>query len=224
MDNQLKIAVRYVAAVKDLDSADQERLKSQWGGGHIDLSGMDKPLSEASPADIIEYVFGDGLETPHRARFILASTDVARVLDAGWSGPRTEADNGIDSLTTTLDFHTWCIDKENGDKVMDYPDHQLAPKCTYKTDRVIRQVWQNDLVEGIRPRFEIESPIYIQHLINEKGSAEDLLTAMENNNFPLNHCLARAYFLHSTNPSRYEVVIGAFGFVQSDGRTFWECG
>ena len=223
----MQLLLQYLTAAKGLNTADKELLKSRWGDSdpvNIDLSGMDRPLSDASSADIVEYIFGDRLETPQRTRFILASTGVGSIVEAGWIGPRADADNGIDTLTTTKDFHVWCIDREDGDKIMDYPDHQLAPRCPFISDHVVRRAWSDELVEGIRPRFERESPHYIEHLINEKGSADNLLAAMEDDTFPLYHCLARAYFLHSRNPSRYEVVIGAFGFVQSDGRTFWESG
>ena len=225
MSSQIQMAMRYIAAVNALDSSDRERLKSRWGSSgtiNIDLSGMGMPLNDAEPAD--EYVFGDRRETPQRAQFLLASTDIGRVMEEGWNGPRSKANNGTDTLETTTDYHVWCIDKDDGDRVLDYPDNQLGRSSEWRTNHVVRQAWPIELDEEIRPRLERESGIFIQQLINEKGTAEELWTSIKNNTFPLQYCLARAYLLHSSNPSRYEVVIGAFGFVQSDGRTFWECG
>ena len=224
---QMAMATRYIAAVNALDLNDQEHLKSRWGNSgtvHIDLSGLAMPLNEAEPADVFEYIFGDRNETPQRAEFLLASTNIGRSVEAGWNGPRTKANNGIDDLGTTRDVHSWCIDKDNGSKILDYPDDQLAPTCEYKTEHVVRQAWSKALADEIRPRLERESRIYIQKLINEKGSVDELFKAIKNNTFPLQYCTARAFLLYTSNPSKYEVVIGAFGFVQPDGRTFWECG
>ena len=227
MHPQMVMARRYIAAYNALDSNDQEYLKSRWGNSgtiNIDLSGLAMPLNEAEPADVFEYIFGDRNETPNRAEFLLASTNIGRNVEAGWNGPRTKANNGIDTLGTTRDVHSWCIDKDNGNKILDYPDDQLAPTCEYKTDHVVRQAWSKALADEIHPRLERESRIYIQKLINEKGSVDEVFKAIENNTFPLQYCTARAFLLYSSNPSKYEVVIGAFGFVQPDGRTFWECG
>lgn len=221
------LAIRYIAAVNALDSRDQEHLNSRWGHGgiiNIDFSGLGMPPNEAEPADVFEYVFGDRNETPQRAEFLLASTNINRSIEVGWNGPRTQANNGVDTLGNTRDVHCWCIDKENGNRILDYPDDQLAPTCEYRTDRVVRQAWSKELADEIRPRLERDSRIYIQKLINEMGSVDELFKSIENNTFPQQYCIARAFLLHSSNPSKYEVVIGAFGFVQPDGRTFFECG
>ena len=218
------MAMRYIAAFEALDPNDQEHLKSLCGSSgtfNIDLSGLP---NEAEPADLFEYLFGDRNETPQRAEFSRVCMNIDSRVEAGWNGPRTKANNGIDTLGDTRDFHSWCIDKDNGNKILDYPDDQLSPSCPYRTDHVVRQAWSKELADQICPRLERESRIYIQQLINKKGSEEELFKAIENNTFPLQYCTARAFLLYSSNPSKYEVVIGAFGFVQPDGRTFWECG
>ena len=223
----MEMVIRYNVAFNALDSNDQEHLKSRCGSSgtiNIDLSELGMPLNAAEPADVFEYVFGDRNETPQRAEFIVATMNIDRSVEVGWNGPRTKANNGIDTLGNTRDFHSWCIDKDNANKILDYPDHQLSPSCEYRTDHVVRQAWSKELADEIRPRLERESQIYIQELIDKKGGVDELFKAIENNTFPLQYCTARAFLLYSSNPSKYEVVIGAFGFVQPDGRTFWECG
>ncbi len=214
------MAMRYAEATAALDPADREQLQSRWGHNgtvSLDLSDI------RDPADAFEYIFGDRHETSARARFLLAIMELGNVEDAGWNGPRSKANNGIDTLETTRDYHVWCIDKDDGDKVVDYPDNQLAPSSPHRTDHVVRQAWPRDLDEDIRPRLEQESQMRIQLLINIMGR-ENLMNSIQTNTFPLQHCLERAYLIHGSNPSKYEVVIGAFGFVQSDGRTWWESG
>ena len=224
---QIRLAMRYAEATAALDPADREQLQSRWGHSGmitIDLSDLRTPVRDADPADVFEHMFGDRRETRERAQFLLVCMELGSIEDAGWNGPRTMANNGIDTLENTKDYHVWCIDKEDGDKVVDYPDNQLAPSSPRRTDRVVRQAWPRDLAEGIRLRLEVESQLRIQLLINEVGSREELMTAIQNNTFPLQHCLVRAYLIHESNPSKYEIVIGAFGFIQSDGRTWWESG
>ena len=81
------------------------------------------------------------------------------------------------------------------------------------------------MVDCIRPRLEQEAQLYIRALIEQHyGSKEAMMTAIQKNTFAQDYCIARAYLLHESNPSRFKVVIGAVGFVQSDGRTFWEQG
>jgi hypothetical protein len=212
--------IRYAEAIAALDEADREQMRSRWGRGGTIYA----PLRNADPADAFEHIFGDRRETPARARFLLVCIELGDLEEAGWNGPRRMANNRIDTLDSTTDYHVWCIDKEDEDRIMDYPDNQLAPFCPRRTNRLVRQAWPRELDEGIRPRLEVESQLRIELLINEWGSREALMTAIQNNNFPLQHCLCRAYLIHNSNPSRYEVVIGAFGFIQSDGRTWWESG
>ena len=178
---QVQMAMQYFVAFAALDPADQERLKSRWGDSGeiiIDLSEMRTPVNNAQPADVFEYMLGNRRETPQRAQFYLASMKLGKVDGAGWNGPRSRANNGIDTLEITKDYHVWCVDVENGDKVMDYPDNQLAPSCTYRTDHVVRQAGSKELDEGIRPRLEREFQFYIQQLINKKGSVENLMAAI----------------------------------------------
>ena len=145
-------SMRYTEAFAALDASDRVQLQSRWGHNGtvvIDLSNMQTPLRNADPADAFEYIFGDRHETPTRARFLLAAMELGNIKDAGWNGPRSMANNGIDTLDTTKDYHVWCIDKDDRDKVVDYPDYQLAPSSPRRTDRVVRQAWPIDLAEGI---------------------------------------------------------------------------
>ena len=121
------MAMRYIAAFEALDPNDQEHLKSLCGSSgtfNIDLSGLP---NEAEPADLFEYLFGDRNETPQRAEFSRVCMNIDSRVEEGWNGPRTKANNGIDTLGDTRDFHSWCIDKDNGNKILDYPDDQLSP-------------------------------------------------------------------------------------------------
>jgi len=167
---QILMAMQYAEATAALDPADREQLQSRWernGTVSLDLSDI------RDPADAFEYIFGDRHKTPARARFLLAIMELNNmeeaVEEAGWNGPRSMANNGIDTLETTRDYHVWCVDKDNRDKVVDYPDNQLAPSSPRKTDHVVRQAWPRDLDEDIRPRLEQESQMRIQLLINIMG-------------------------------------------------------
>jgi hypothetical protein len=181
-------------------------------------------LQHTDLPDIFEALFGSRSVTPERTRFFNAMRAFGRVEESGWNGPRREADNGVDTLNVTQDYHVWLTDNENNGAIVDYPDHQIASSCPNRTENIVRQPWAGHLVEGIRPRLEREAPPLIRDLISAFGSVEAMTNAIMDNTFPVDHCTARAYFLYGSNPRRYNVVIGSLGFEQADGRIFWELG
>ena len=224
----------YIAAWMALEPADRKHFQSH-GREH----GVKLILSLGRErAEIYEQIFGNGRETLERDSFYrvicaLGGMEEARgngpkqeaLEEAGWNGPRKEADNGIDTLDNTKDYHVWCVDKDDNGRIFDYPDNQIATTSKYKTNTIARQAWPSHLVDSIRPRLEQEAQLYISALIEQHyGSKEAMMTAIQQNTFARDYCIARAYLLHESNPSRLKVVIGAVGFVQSDGRTFWEQG
>ena len=217
----MDICLGYIGALLGLEPADLQRLQTRFAGDGVIQIEFPSHMADGDPADVFEFLFGDRRVSPQRLRFLSAAVTNGELLESGWT-PRSRANNGIDTLANTTDYHVWCVDKTG--RVFDYPDDQVASNCTRKTNTIVRKAWSNELDEGIRPRLEQLAQTNIQQLIREKGSKDALMRAIEDNTFPRAHCLARAYLLYESNPSEYKVVIGSFGFVQSDGKTWWELG
>ena len=224
METAFRLSLEYFSAVQALTPEDRNRLMSRFPGGldqaaSVELLGRDPDL-----ADVCEQLFGDRNITPTRTRIYNAMRALGQIDQMGWDGPRREANNGVDTLETTKDYHVWLVDLENDGAVVDYPDHQLARGSEYWTNNIVRRAWSNELADAIRPRLEREARTWINHHLDSYGSRERMMHAIQENRFPIDHCLPRAFFVHESNPSKYRIVIGALGFVQTDGRTFWELG
>lgn len=132
----------------------------------------------------------------------------------GWS-PRHEFDPGM-----VTDFHAWCVDEKG--IVHDYPDDQLE-KGTYCTPLLVRRPWDVTMIVKALPHIEkLTQEIFFDK--NAHLSNAELLIMIENNTFPEGHAYARAKVLRDSRPDRYALVLGSLGYIQPDGRVFWECG
>lgn len=217
-------AAEYGAAMLALPPVDRERLTARFGGEAGQATRIEMNIRDPDLADVCEQLFGDRNVTPARERVYNAMCQMGSVEQAGWDGPRREANNGVDTLDTTKDYHVWLEDLENNEAVVDYPNSQLARGSEYWTNNIVRHEWSNELADAIQPRLEREARIWIQRLTQTYGSKDKVMEAIMENRFPVDHCLPRAFLIHESNPTRYRIVIGALGFIQADGRTFWEHG
>lgn len=224
MDNAARLALEYCGAMQALTPEDRDRLTSRFGGGPGQTTRLEMNVRNPDIADVCEQLFGDRIVTPARTRAYNAMRSFGQVEQHGWDGPRREANNGIDTLENTKDYHVWVEDLENDGVILDYPDDQIARGSEFRTNRIVRRAWRSELADAIRPRLEREAQVWIRRHLDSYGSRERMMDAIQQNRFPVAHCLPRAFFLHESNPSKYRIVIGALGFVQTDGRTFWELG
>lgn len=142
--------------------------------------------------------------------------DTSPALDEGWNGPRYSLERR--HALSNIDYHAWCVDENNN--VCDYPDDQLE-QGTYYTENIVRRPWDAHLVAQFLPHleelfkeFRKIYPKRIDHHLND----------IQNNTFPQGNCYARAKILRDSDKQKYALVVGSLGYVQSDGRIFWECG
>lgn len=224
METAVRLSLEYYSAVQALTPEDRNRLTSRFPVGVNQVVSVELLGGDSDLAGVCEQLFGDRNVTPARTRIYNAMRTLGQIDQMGWTGPRREANNGVDTLETTKDYHVWLVDLENDGAVVDYPDDQLARGSEFWTNRIVRRAWSNELADAIRPRLEREAQIWIRRHLDNYGSRESMMHAILQNRFPTDYCLPRAFFVHASNPSKYRIVIGALGFVQTDGRTFWELG
>lgn len=142
--------------------------------------------------------------------------DASAALAQGFDGPRYTLE-GTHALSN-IDYHAWCVDESNN--ICDYPDSQIY-HGPYGTTNIIRRPWDADLVAKFLPYLETLFDAFQQMHPKTK---EQHLRDIENNTFPQNNCYARAKILRDSNEKKYALVVGSLGYVQDDGRIFWEYG
>jgi|NorSeaMetagenome_1021524.scaffolds.fasta_scaffold29062_1 hypothetical protein len=213
---EVSLVVEQVAMFDQLDAAAKKKLRSH-GQGVVHINAEEKTKDE-----VFRSLFGDSSITPARERYYSAVTAISNHVNvrekSGWA-PRSADDNGIDTLETTYDWHVWLEDKDGN--IIDYPDNELCVGCPYKTEQVVRQEWRKDLVKKIQPRIEESASKVISDLERVGRYA---FTEIARGTFPLDRAHVRAKALYDQDPTKYKFVIGSLGFVQSDGRVFWELG
>lgn len=218
-EREMSLAVKHVGMFDNLDEAAQQHLVSK-GGGVVQINAVGK-----SKWELYHLLFGDQTETIPRHTYYNAIVKLSDRLNerelAGWA-VRSSDDNGIDTLQTTDDYHVWLEDTHG--TVFDYPDKELCVECQYKTDKIVRQEWREDLVGKIAPRIEAWALEVIRLNINLGTDERGLLEHIMRGTFPPNMANVRAKVLYNANPGRYKQIIGSLGFIQGDGRIYWELG
>ena len=114
---------------------------------------------------------------------------------------------------TSLDAHMW-LEDQNG-KVFDYDDETLKNVSAYGTLKIVRKEFPKDLQIQLVPHI-------LQ--IQENDQKNFGLNRQLFNTVP-GHCFMRSKLEKKNNPkNQYKVKVGSLGFVQPDGRIFWEYG
>ena len=125
------------------------------------------------------------------------------------------------AVSQVTDYHAWCVDESN--KVYDYPIEQIPSLA--KTDKVIRRPFDIDHAIKFYPFMMDFRKCFFSYQTKVVPFTHEQKMAMINNNtFPVGHCLDRALTLRESDPRKFSVVIGSLGFIQPDGSIFWEYG
>jgi len=131
--------------------------------------------------------------------------------DAGWS-PKTEFAQ-LTFLPGMLDFHCWCED--NSGVVYDFTPEELSATSTRGTLTIQRKPFNKMLSEQVAQWCRQRYPRDVLQIEAGLCKVSDWETG---------YCYPRSLTLHLSNPTKFKIVYGSLGFVQSDGRVFWEYG
>ena len=119
--------------------------------------------------------------------------------------------------TNSLQIHAWCIDK--GGKTYDYDDYHLGKNCLFHSDKVIRVRADEHTTATLMPLLQTNFEAWLR--VSGK-TVNEHMDEIRRHTFDDHHCWHRAMLLEKSNPDKYTLVIGSYGFRQPDGRnTFW---
>jgi hypothetical protein len=218
---EVSLMVDQVAMFDQLDAAAKRHLLSRWNGqGMVQLNNEGKTKEE-----VFHLLFGDSSSTRAREQYYSIILELSTHVDdresLGWA-QRTADNNGIDTLETTYDWHVW-LEDDSGN-IFDYPDSELCIGCDKKTDQVVRKEWRKDLVQKIKPRIMAMADGVIADLDKSGHDASTVLSAINAGTFPRDRAHVRAKVLYDSDPTKYKIIIGSLGFVQDNGRVYWNLG
>lgn len=141
-----------------------------------------------------------------------------KIDDLAFSGPGNSL--GMD------DYHAWCIDKQG--VVHDYDPKILMKNVKYGTTDIVREPFPGDISARL-VHCNKTYDAYLQGMTAEfGGDIEDakkaLLSIIHTPLFPPKNCYIRAKLLYESDPQEYSLVFGSLGFIQADGKIYWEYG
>ena len=124
------------------------------------------------------------------------------------------------------DYHAWCVDRHG--LVHDYAPEILMLNAERGTTDIVREPFPGDISARL-VHCNKTYDAYLQGMTAEfGGDIEDakkaLLSIIHTPLFPPKNCYIRAKLLYESDPQEYSLVFGSLGFIQADGKIYWEYG
>ena len=132
----------------------------------------------------------------------------------GWNATDVLLGDTVASIGTMnqVPIHAWCV-VESG-KVYDYDDRMLMQTCFYWSEEVVRIPVNDEETPLLMGLFQGIVDLWFE---SSGKTLEEHVIDIRNGTFPSHRAMHRAMLLKKSDPAKYTVMIGSYGFRQADG-------